>query len=421
MRQHSSNVRPSLLVVSDAGSSEAWACVREAWPAWSTTPGATEKDLTKLMTQRERVRARAVLVDVRDHLGLFQAVDVVREAGVPAVLLVEAESLDKTRRACPGAIALPLSARPSDIAIALHAVMERQAAFDSVQRELDVSRRFQGGLRGEMDKLHEELQLAASVQQELLPTTLPECACADFGVLFNPAGYVSGDIYDVQRLDDHTIGFFLADAVGHGVPAALMTMVIARGMQLRAPTLDGWELRTPGEALEILNRELVRRHMRCPRFATAVVGTIDERTREVTLAGAGHPPALLYSVEGTIERIDSSGGLLGVFEEDTFDDATFTLKEDQTLVLYSDGFETAFPDVEDPHDRKLVTRTYEDRFEQLARLRDEEGLAPAIDALRYELNGASGSLHQIDDITAIVLSTKADARSGAIDPGARAA
>jgi phosphoserine phosphatase RsbU/P len=302
VRQQTSNARPSLLVVSETGTSDAWARIVNAWPAWSRAPLAAETDLVKLIAQRERLRTSAVLVDVRDHLGLFQAVDVLREAGVPAVLLVEPDALEKTRRACPGAITLPRDAPDSDVGIAIHAVMERQAAFDTVQRELDVSRRFQGGLRGEMNKLHEELQLAASVQQELLPGTLPASGCAEFGVLFHPAGYVSGDIYDVQRLDDHTVGFFLADAVGHGVPAALMTMVIARGMHLRAPTLDGWELRTPGEALEILNRELVRRHMRCPRFATAVVGTLNERTREVTLSGAGHPPALLYGPGGSVDR-----------------------------------------------------------------------------------------------------------------------
>ncbi len=407
VRDPSVSIVPGLVVVSEHAESSLWPLVERAWPGWSETPAPKQIDIGMLLAQRETLRARCVLIDCRDQLELFQAVDALRDMGIPALLLVEPALMEKTRRACPGAIAMPLDADPPTIASAIHAIIERQSAFDTVQRELDVSRRFQGGLRGEMDKLHEELQLAASVQQELLPRTLPELDCAEFGVIFHPAGYVSGDIYDVQKLDEHTIGFFLADAVGHGVPAALMTMVIARGMQLRLPTQSGFEMYTPGEALETLNRELVRRHMRSPRFATAVVGTLDTRTREVTLAGAGHPPALLYSPDGTVERIDSAGGLLGVFEEDTFDDVTFTLGEEQTLVMYSDGFETAFPSgSEATFDHKLVTRAYVERFEQLARTRESEGLEAAMDAMRNDLNGASGSLHQVDDITAIVLGPK---------------
>ncbi|GAB4544444.1 MAG: hypothetical protein Tsb0013_01570 [Phycisphaerales bacterium] len=408
MRDPSGSINPGLCIVTDRGPSDAWRLIEDAWPAWAPTPRVVTMDIGTLLKDRETLRARTVLLDCANQTAVFQGVDTLRELGVSALVLTDPAALEKSRRACAGAIAMPRDAGAASLAIALHAVMERQCAFDSVQHELDVSRRFQGGLRGEMDKLHEELQLAASVQQELLPRTLPDVPSVEFGVIFNPAGYVSGDIYDVQRLDEHTIGFFLADAVGHGVPAALMTMVIARGMQLRVPTHEGIDERTPGEALEMLNRELVRRHMRSPRFATAMVGTIDTRTREITLAGAGHPPALLYTSQGTVKRIDSTGGLLGVFEEDTFDDVTFRLGDNETLVLYTDGFETAFPSgSEATYDHKLATRTYEERFEELARARTEQGLGSAMDALRYDLNGASGSLHQVDDITALVIGPRA--------------
>ena len=49
-----------------------------------------------------------------------------------------------------------------------------------------------------------------------------------FHTLFRPASHVSGDLYDVMRLDEDHIGFYMADAVGHGMPAALLTMFIKR-------------------------------------------------------------------------------------------------------------------------------------------------------------------------------------------------
>jgi sigma-B regulation protein RsbU (phosphoserine phosphatase) len=54
----------------------------------------------------------------------------------------------------------------------------------------------------------------------------------DFGVLYRPAGYVSGDIYNVAKARRPHTGFFIADAVGHGVPAALLTMIISRSLPM---------------------------------------------------------------------------------------------------------------------------------------------------------------------------------------------
>ncbi|MEM1422441.1 MAG: SpoIIE family protein phosphatase [Planctomycetota bacterium] len=405
MRDPSASIPHALCLIAQS-EQNAWQGIEHAWPAWCETPRVETVTPDRLFRTGTPGRARTAVVDIADRTTLFQVVDALREAGVPPIVLVDPDSFENASRACTGAVVLPNDEPPHAIALAINTVMERQSAFDTVQQELDVSRRFQGGLRGEMDKLHEELQLAASVQQELLPRTMPDVPGAEFGVIFNPAGYVSGDIYDVQRLNDHTIGFFLADAVGHGVPAALMTMVIARGIQFRVRTHEGVDERTPGEALRFLNQDLVRRHSHSPRFATAMAGTLDTRTREITLAGAGHPPALVYGPDGT-RRIGSTGGLLGVFEEDAFDDVTFTLGDDETLVLYTDGFETAFPTgSEETHDHKLATRVYEERFEHFATARAASGMGAAMESLRSDLNRASGSLHQVDDITAMIIGPK---------------
>ena len=79
-----------------------------------------------------------------------------------------------------------------------------------------------------MTRLDEELRLAAKLQQDFLPKQLPQVGPIHFHSLFRPAGYVSGDLYDVMRLDEKRVGFFPVDAVGHGMPAALLTMFIKR-------------------------------------------------------------------------------------------------------------------------------------------------------------------------------------------------
>src|SRR5690606_28776723 len=107
-----------------------------------------------------------------------------------------------------------------------------------------------------------------------------------------------GDIYDIVQLDERHIAFFIADAVGHGVPAALMTMVISRSLRMTRGTTAGAlsstarEIVRPGEAMTRLNDELCRGKKDSPRFSTAVYGIFDAAERRVTLSGAGHPPPI---------------------------------------------------------------------------------------------------------------------------------
>ena len=63
-----------------------------------------------------------------------------------------------------------------------------------------------------------------------------------FHTLFRPAGYVSGDLYDIMRLDETHVGFYMADAVGHGMPAALLTMFIKNALVTKQIGPEGYRL-----------------------------------------------------------------------------------------------------------------------------------------------------------------------------------
>ncbi|MGD1915558.1 MAG: PP2C family protein-serine/threonine phosphatase [Phycisphaerales bacterium] len=298
-----------------------------------------------------------------------------------------------------GLVGVAADLSPDAIATTLHALMGRQDSVGVLQRELKILSSFQGGVRQEMDRMHEELNLAAAIQQELLPAELPTAEGLDFGVMFRPATYVSGDIYDAVMIDDHRLWFFVADAVGHGVPAALLTMIISRSLR------GGAKSRTPAEAMTALNSDLVRTQRGRSRFATAVCGVIDTRTREVTLCTAGHPPALILG--GTAPRaIESGCALLGVFDGEPYEQESFVLGDGETLLLYSDGFETAFPDTDAGAEAgKLDTQAYLGEFAKLPWIGsdDRATTANAIHCLAQRVDCQAGSLHQQDDLTALAI------------------
>lgn len=406
----------------EASQARYWRPIANAWPKYAAPCTLHPARLDAILGDEHFRAGNAVLAVIESidaTASVYQLVDRLSEASVPGVIMVPEGDDRFARMGDQGVIVLPRSTPPVVVAATLAALAERQPIVDLLNAELRTARRFQGGLRGEMDRIHDELQLAASVQREFLPRTLPQAPGIDFRVLFRPAGYVSGDIYDVQRLDETTIGFFVADAVGHGVPAALMTMVLARSLTTKIVVDDTQHVLSPAEVLERLNREMVRRHADVPRFATAVYGTVDINTRLVTLAGAGHPPPLRLRPD-EIGKVETSGGLLGVFADDQYDEATFTLDDDEMLLIYSDGFETAFPAADEKSDRKRPTHHYLDHFRAASEVWREQGLAGAVRRLTDALDSQRGSLHQIDDLTALLIVPGVRSAMDAVEPGVTA-
>ncbi len=421
---------PSIILASsDASSGQAEALWRRVCVAWGAgAPQAEPIDVgdlaDALIAQSEgqrgsRVNGVLVLLDEGTPKATIIALaHLLRDTFAFGFILMPAMPADVREQISGGGlIGCDSDHPPQAIATALRALYGRQDSVEVLQREVRILSSLQGGVRQEMDRMHEELNLAAVIQQEILPAELPEADGLEFGVFFRPATYVSGDIYDVARLDDDRLWFFVADAVGHGVPAALLTMVISRSLRGGAST------RTPAEAITALNADLVRAQRGRSRFATAVCGTIDIRTREVTLCTAGHPPALIIGGKRAANEraIESGGALLGVFEGEPYEQATFTLEPGETLLLYSDGFETAFPETEEANSTtngkgamgKLDTQAYLQEFASLPWAGSHDGAATSIamQKLAERVDCQAGSLHQQDDLTALAIAVVPKAKS----------
>jgi sigma-B regulation protein RsbU (phosphoserine phosphatase) len=155
-----------------------------------------------------------------------------------------------------------------------------------------------------------------------------------------PTGSVSGDFYDVYRLDEKHYGFYVADAVGHGMPAALLTMFIKRAMQTKRIVGNSYEIVAPNECLAQLNADLCEQDLSSCQFCTAVYGVVDTGDLTLTFSRAGHPPPALIR-EGTVEFLEAPGSLLGVFPEESFEVRQAQLRPGDQVLFYSDGAEEA--------------------------------------------------------------------------------
>ncbi len=298
---------------------------------------------------------------------------------------------------------------PRSLASMLFALAERQSAVDALARELHVANRTQAGFRVEMDRLNDELHMAASVQREFLPAGPPAMPGLEVGVIFRPVNFVSGDIYSVERLDDSRMGLFIADAVGHGVPAALLTMVLCHNLRTTEPGALGRSIIEPAVVLERLNARLCEARATGGRFATAAYAIADVERGCVTVAGAGHPPPLIIG-DGAATPIETDGPLLGVFPDAAFSQAEADLRPGQSLLMYTDGLEWAFPDLVGPDKQRRTSKRYLEHLTRLAADAREATVADVMGRLGQLLDEQSGSLHQVDDVTALAVAPRERAK-----------
>lgn len=344
------------------------------------------------------------------HAAAARACDLLQGAAAPVIVVSSEAELLRPLLQNHGTIVLDGRVSPRDAALMAFALAERQPFVDSILRDLRAGQGASRGMRGEMVRLHEELHLASTVQREMLPTALPDSDDLHFATLYQPATYVSGDLYDVRRIDEHRVAFFIADAVGHGVPAALITMMLSRGILNQIALCGSGPIR-PSACISGLNRELCEHASGSHRFATAVLGIIDQRDFTVRLAGAGHPPSILLS-GGKMRMIESGGPLLGVFAEAEYPEDDFILAPGDTLAVYTDGFELAFPGEIGPGEAnvgptgrpasRVAPREY---LRHMGVLDSEqvECVREGMDSLARLLAAQEGSLHQRDDVTALAV------------------
>jgi sigma-B regulation protein RsbU (phosphoserine phosphatase) len=146
------------------------------------------------------------------------------------------------------------------------------------------------------DNLTEQLRLAGLVQQDFLPAKLPNTDEVQWATIFLPAEWVSGDIYDIVRIDEQHIGFYVADIVGHGMPAALLTIFLKQALVMRETIENNYRIFSPAEVVKNLNLRMTAQKLSGYQFATCCYCLLNTKTLQLTYARAGHPyPILIRS------------------------------------------------------------------------------------------------------------------------------
>lgn len=252
-----------------------------------------------------------------------------------------------------------------------------------------ISKAFRESLQ--LMSLRQELDIAANMQQAILPRHWPRHDRFSLWGTMRSAKEVGGDFYDHFPLDGSKIGMVVADVSGKGVPAALFGMVSKTLLRATA-TQGGIE---PGATIATVNDVLCQDNESC-MFVTVFYAVFDPDRGLLSYVNAGHPPPLLVHADGRSEFLPLTDGIaLGVADGMPFEQQTIQLEAGDYLMIYTDGVTEAL----NPHDEEFA----QDRLPPVLCETPATDVQDAVHRVVRAVDAFAAGAAQSDDITCVAL------------------
>jgi sigma-B regulation protein RsbU (phosphoserine phosphatase) len=215
-----------------------------------------------------------------------------------------------------------------------------RGASDFVQKPWD-NRRLLEVLEQQMERARKlrasrmqeqrELQEAAQIQRAMLPSRLSLPEGLEIAAVTQSVRNVSGDYYDVIRIDEHRTAICIADVMGKGVGAALVMSQLQATVRMLAP-----QIADPKELCNRLNKTIAAQDM-SGRFITLFFGVIDMQKMRLTYTNAGHSWPILAGSDRTCEQLQTDDAVLGTFPGWNYHQDEINLSSGDRLLLFTDG------------------------------------------------------------------------------------
>jgi serine phosphatase RsbU (regulator of sigma subunit) len=246
--------------------------------------------------------------------------------------------------------------------------------------------------RAYQERVGKELELAAGIQQDLLPKENPKVPGLDIAAGIIPADEVGGDVYDYIAPDEDNLYGYVGDVTGHGVPAGLLVSVTSALIHSYS------HLQDPKQVL-IETNKIIKQKTRANMFVTLILWHWNVKTKKLTLVSAGHEVALKYSA-GPVktDELDKGGIALGMMPDISalIKDQPVELEPKDCIILYTDGVPEAWRNEKEqygmPEFKRVVTQSCD--------LPSAEAIKMALLA---DVKQWTDGFEQKDDITVMVL------------------
>lgn len=323
-----------------------------------------------------------------DGLTLLAKINEMRIPSLKCIMVSAYGDMDNIRQAMNGG-AFDFATKPIDLD-------DLQRTIDKAVEQIEYIRSAQKE-HAQLVDIQTDLSVAREIQHAILPRTfdlkLQDADKVNIYASMLAAKDVGGDFYDFFPIDDHRMGFTIADVSGKGVPAAIFmavsrTLIKATGLQDK-PT---------NECMSTVNDILCDESVGS-MFVTVFYGIYDLQTGQITFTNAGHNPPYILKADGQVEVVKSPGNLvLGAVPDMPFSCDTLKLDPGDTLYMFTDG----------------VTEAENKNHDQFGESRLEEALAECkgtdskhiVDTVNAKVKEFINGAAQSDDITQLVIRRK---------------
>jgi len=210
-------------------------------------------------------------------------------------------------------------------------------SFDELSRELEAQRRAKAEQLESERRTAQEMEIARQVQARLFPQTLPPLRTLEYAGVCLQARPVGGDYYDFLDLGRDRLGLVVGDVAGKGIAAALLMANLQANLRSQCAIATD----QPHRFLRSAN-QLFYENTTDSAYATLFFADYGDSERRMRYANCGHVSALLLRSTGTLERLNSTCTVLGLFKEWDCALAECQLFPGDTLALYTDGITESF-------------------------------------------------------------------------------
>jgi serine phosphatase RsbU (regulator of sigma subunit)/predicted enzyme related to lactoylglutathione lyase len=263
---------------------------------------------------------------------------------------------------------------------------------DDFVREIEAERRAAAEKLEAERRTTQELAIAKQVQARLFPQKLPPLRTLDYAGLCIQAREVGGDYYDFLHLGRERFGLIVGDTSGKGIGAALLMA----NLQANLRSQSAIALDQPQRFLEQVN-QLFYENTTDSAYATLFFAEYDDQAMRLRYANCGHYPPMLLRHDGTLERLDSTATVLGLFPTWSCSIEERCLFPGDVLALYTDGITESFNEAEEEFG--------EERLLEVLRRNREQPSQALLTAIVDEVRRFSPH-EQHDDITLIIAKGK---------------
>ena len=252
--------------------------------------------------------------------------------------------------------------------------------------------------------MQKDLEAAARVQESLIPRKSAVHPGVRFHWMFQPCAHVAGDIFNCFSMDENHIGFYLLDVSGHGIPAAMLSVIIGKLLvpdtaqdnllKRSLPDPPYYYLVSPEVVVRDLNERFQSRET-FSRYFTMIYGIINRTTGRVRLCQAGHPHPVLVQGGGQVRIVGQSGFPVGILPNLDYTSYALQLAPGDRLVLYSDGITGCM--------NARREEFSQDRLIDILAKTSRESLVTCVQTLSRQLGQWNGPNAFVDDMTLLAI------------------